>query len=140
MTPRLDHIGLDVRDYEASKSFYEQALAPLGITFMMEPVAQVGGFGGDFPFFWVAKRGRGAVGPARFPRAPRPPAPPSAEPAPAGGGARAVRPRRSSGRSRTRQGGGRAAGGVKQAAYSRAPEGHPRGGSCLASPARVHLG
>ena len=59
MTPRLDHIGLDVRDYEASKSFYEQALAPLGITFMMEPVAQVGGFGGDFPFFWVAKRGCG---------------------------------------------------------------------------------
>ncbi len=26
----LDHVGLDVSDYEASKGFYEAALAPLG--------------------------------------------------------------------------------------------------------------
>jgi catechol 2,3-dioxygenase-like lactoylglutathione lyase family enzyme len=26
MKPRLDHIGLDVSDYEASKAFYERAL------------------------------------------------------------------------------------------------------------------
>ena len=56
---RLDHVGLDVRDYEASKRFYEQALAPLGMTLLMEPVPEVGGFGGDFPFFWIAKRDRG---------------------------------------------------------------------------------
>ena len=31
MKPRLDHIGLDVSDYERSKAFYEKALAPLGI-------------------------------------------------------------------------------------------------------------
>ena len=26
---------------------------------MMEPVPEVGGFGDDFPFFWIARRGRG---------------------------------------------------------------------------------
>jgi catechol 2,3-dioxygenase-like lactoylglutathione lyase family enzyme len=48
-----------VSHYEASKAFYEKALAPLGITLLMEPVPQVGGFGGDFPFFWIARRERG---------------------------------------------------------------------------------
>ncbi len=59
MNPSLDHVGLDVSDYEASKAFYEQALAPLGVRLMMEPVAKVGGFGADFPFFWIAQRNRG---------------------------------------------------------------------------------
>jgi catechol 2,3-dioxygenase-like lactoylglutathione lyase family enzyme len=55
----LDHVGLDVSDYGASRAFYESALAPLGMTLVMEPVADVGGFGRDFPFFWIAKRDRG---------------------------------------------------------------------------------
>jgi catechol 2,3-dioxygenase-like lactoylglutathione lyase family enzyme len=55
---RLDHIGLEVADYEVSKAFYERALAPLGMKLMMEPAPTVGGFGADFPFFWVANRGR----------------------------------------------------------------------------------
>ena len=59
MKPKLDHIGLDVSDYEASKAFYESALAPLGIRMLMEPVAEIGGFGDDFPFFWIGRRGRG---------------------------------------------------------------------------------
>jgi catechol 2,3-dioxygenase-like lactoylglutathione lyase family enzyme len=59
MTVRLDHVGLDVSDYERSKGFYQQAFEPLGLRLMMEPVAQVGGFGDDFPFFWIAKRDRG---------------------------------------------------------------------------------
>ena len=59
MQTRLDHVGLDVSDYERSKAFYERALAPLGMTLMMEPVARVGGFGGEFPFFWIAQRDRG---------------------------------------------------------------------------------
>ena len=59
MTARLDHVGLDVADYGASKAFYEAALAPLGMRLMMEPVPNVGGFGADFPFFWIAERGRG---------------------------------------------------------------------------------
>ena len=59
MAPRLDHVGLDVSDYEASKAFYEPALAPLGITLMMEPIEGIGGFGAEFPFFWIGQRERG---------------------------------------------------------------------------------
>ena len=59
MSPGLDHVGLDVSDYAASRAFYEQALAPLGIELMMEPVPEIGGFGADFPFFWIARRQRG---------------------------------------------------------------------------------
>jgi catechol 2,3-dioxygenase-like lactoylglutathione lyase family enzyme len=29
------------------------------MTLLMEPAPQVGGFGGDSPFFWIAKRDRG---------------------------------------------------------------------------------
>ena len=55
----LDHIGLDVSDYERSKAFYEKALAPLGLRLLMEPVPSVGGFGRDQkPFFWIGVRGR----------------------------------------------------------------------------------
>ena len=56
---RLDHIGLDVGDYEVSKAFYERALAPLGMKLIMEPAPFICGFGHDFPFFWIAKRGHG---------------------------------------------------------------------------------
>ena len=59
MAPRLDHVMLDVSDYAASKAFYERALAPLGMKVVMEPNPEVGGFGADFPFFWIASRGRG---------------------------------------------------------------------------------
>jgi catechol 2,3-dioxygenase-like lactoylglutathione lyase family enzyme len=59
MEPRLDHVGLDVSDYERSRSFYVKALAPLGMRLVMEPVAGIGGFGGDFPLFWIGERGRG---------------------------------------------------------------------------------
>ena len=38
MAPRLDHVGLDVSDYAASKAFYDKALAPLGVKLMMEPI------------------------------------------------------------------------------------------------------
>lgn len=64
----LDHVGFAVTDIERSKRFYEQALAPLGISVMMdippEQNAQGGGgralgFGaGDNPFFWVADNQR----------------------------------------------------------------------------------
>ena len=46
---RIDHVGLDVTDYERSKAFYQQALAPLGLRMMMEPVARKGVLGGDLP-------------------------------------------------------------------------------------------
>ena len=41
----LDHLGIDVSDYERSKAFYAEALGPLGYELMLEPVANVGGFG-----------------------------------------------------------------------------------------------
>ena len=53
----LDHLGLNVADYERSKAFYGQALAPLGLELLMEPVPGIGGFGtGGKPFFWIANR------------------------------------------------------------------------------------
>ena len=56
----LDHIGLEVSDYERSKAFYTEALKPLGLELLMEPVAGAGGFGlpaDQKPFFWIATRG-----------------------------------------------------------------------------------
>lgn len=32
----IDHLGVSVRDYQASKRFYAAALAPLGVAEIME--------------------------------------------------------------------------------------------------------
>jgi catechol 2,3-dioxygenase-like lactoylglutathione lyase family enzyme len=51
----LDHIGINATDYARSKAFYEKALAPLGITLVME-YGKAGGFGRDKkPDFWVGE-------------------------------------------------------------------------------------
>ena len=51
----IDHVGFGVSDYEASKAFYERALEPLGVSLLLEPVPQIGGFGSDGkPYFWIA--------------------------------------------------------------------------------------
>jgi catechol 2,3-dioxygenase-like lactoylglutathione lyase family enzyme len=56
----LDHITLAVSDYPRSKAFYDKALAPLGISALME-FGQACGFGRDGkPEFWIG------VGPASF--------------------------------------------------------------------------
>ena len=50
----LDHVGFGVTDYARSKAFYEKALAPLGITLVLEPMGAAAGFGeGRKPFFWI---------------------------------------------------------------------------------------
>jgi catechol 2,3-dioxygenase-like lactoylglutathione lyase family enzyme len=55
----IDHVGLGVSDYEASKAFYAKALEPLGIELLMEPVPEAGGFGKEGkPFFWISGSGR----------------------------------------------------------------------------------
>ena len=41
----LDHVGFAVADYERSKAFYERALAPLGITLLMEFSGAAAGVG-----------------------------------------------------------------------------------------------
>jgi catechol 2,3-dioxygenase-like lactoylglutathione lyase family enzyme len=57
----LDHVGFAVSNLEASRRFYEAALAPLGIAPMMTVTPEehgskgtVTGFGKDGkPFFWI---------------------------------------------------------------------------------------
>ncbi len=57
----LDHVGFNVSDYDRSKAFYAQALAPLGIELLMEPVPGACGFGADQkPFFWIGTRATAA--------------------------------------------------------------------------------
>ena len=53
----IDHVGIDVRDIETAKRFYEQALAPLGYTKLAEYPEAVGFGEGGKPDFWVGRRG-----------------------------------------------------------------------------------
>ncbi len=54
----IDHIGLAVSDYARSKDFFTTALAPLGITLVVE-VAGWAGFGrGGKPEFWFGTHSR----------------------------------------------------------------------------------
>jgi catechol 2,3-dioxygenase-like lactoylglutathione lyase family enzyme len=58
----LDHVGIEVGDFDRSRAFYEAALAPLGVSLIAEPMPQMAGFGEDTkPWFWVIARGRPAV-------------------------------------------------------------------------------
>jgi catechol 2,3-dioxygenase-like lactoylglutathione lyase family enzyme len=64
----LDHLGINVSDYERSKGFYEKALAPLGLEVLMEPAAEIGGFGSTAgplagkPYFWISTREEASSG------------------------------------------------------------------------------
>ena len=57
----LDHVGFAVSDAERSRRFYEQALAPLGLTLIMSVTpeqTESGGTGHGFgadgkPYFWI---------------------------------------------------------------------------------------
>lgn len=52
----LDHVGLRVKDYSASKAFYVAALAPLGYSVVMDFPGKGAGFGtADKPEFWVVQ-------------------------------------------------------------------------------------
>ena len=52
----FDHVGVDVRDLGKSKSFFEKALAPLGIKLLMfSEEWGAAGFGTDRPRFWIGK-------------------------------------------------------------------------------------
>jgi catechol 2,3-dioxygenase-like lactoylglutathione lyase family enzyme len=48
----IDHIGLAVSDYEKSKQFFTQALAPLGIELVMEVEGWAGLGRAGKPEFW----------------------------------------------------------------------------------------
>ena len=60
----LDHIGFDCGDFARARAFYQQALAPLGLTLQMELTPeQTGGFTGcgfgeeGSPEFWISSAG-----------------------------------------------------------------------------------
>ena len=56
----LDHVGFAVADYQRSKVFYERALAPLGMTLLMEFSGAAAGFGkadGGRPSFFIEAHG-----------------------------------------------------------------------------------
>ena len=48
----IDHLTLTVRDYPASRAFYEKALAPLGYRVLME-FGDMSGFGDTKPYLWM---------------------------------------------------------------------------------------
>jgi catechol 2,3-dioxygenase-like lactoylglutathione lyase family enzyme len=54
----FDHVGLNVKDYEGSRAFYEQALAPLGyrVVMAMDEWKAVAFGPGEKPIFWLAQR------------------------------------------------------------------------------------
>ena len=62
----IDHVGFAVADAERSRRFYEQALAPLGVTLIMsvtpeqtEAGGTAHGFGSDGkPYFWIGDNER----------------------------------------------------------------------------------
>jgi len=60
LVPRVvDHVGFAVADYERSKAFYERALAPLGVTLLMEFAGAAAGFGkSGRPSFFIEAHGK----------------------------------------------------------------------------------
>ena len=54
----FDHVGLNVRDYAASRAFYERALGPLGYSVVMAfDEWKACGFGTESqPTFWISER------------------------------------------------------------------------------------
>jgi catechol 2,3-dioxygenase-like lactoylglutathione lyase family enzyme len=66
----LDHVGIAVQDAARSQAFYDAALAPLGITMLMEIGADLTESGGkacgygkdDHPFFWFGDNERTGEG------------------------------------------------------------------------------
>ena len=63
----LDHLGINVSDYDRSRDFYAAALAPLGYSLLMEPMPRIGGFGRDGkPDFWITDQRRPVTEHAHF--------------------------------------------------------------------------
>jgi catechol 2,3-dioxygenase-like lactoylglutathione lyase family enzyme len=57
----IDHIGLNVSDFQTARAFYDAALAPLGASFLVKiPVEHtggdhVGGYGTTRPTLWITQ-------------------------------------------------------------------------------------
>jgi catechol 2,3-dioxygenase-like lactoylglutathione lyase family enzyme len=56
LTPVIDHVVLNVRDYEASKRFYVEALRPMGYEVILE-FERMAGLGSEGkPELWIGER------------------------------------------------------------------------------------
>jgi catechol 2,3-dioxygenase-like lactoylglutathione lyase family enzyme len=49
----IDHVGINAKDYDRAKSFYQKALAPLGIGLVMEYPPWCGFGKGQKAEFWI---------------------------------------------------------------------------------------
>lgn len=54
MNAILDHISINVTDFERSKAFYQAAFAPLGVALVMEHGHSAGFGRGGKPEFWIS--------------------------------------------------------------------------------------
>ena len=64
--PIIDHIGINVTDSARSKAFYTQALAPLGISLVMEFGAACGFGRNGKPELWIGSGGMTFQTPAQL--------------------------------------------------------------------------
>ena len=65
----LDHIGVNVSDFDSARDFYAAALAPLGYKLAMQPGPNVAGFaheGRALPFWVYGGRGEPSVAHVAF--------------------------------------------------------------------------
>jgi catechol 2,3-dioxygenase-like lactoylglutathione lyase family enzyme len=51
----IDHVSVGVADLDRAARFYEQALAPLGLSRLVSRLATIG-FGKSYPEFWINLR------------------------------------------------------------------------------------
>jgi catechol 2,3-dioxygenase-like lactoylglutathione lyase family enzyme len=51
----IDHVSVSVADLDRAARFYEQALAPLGLSRLVSRLATIG-FGKSYPEFWINLR------------------------------------------------------------------------------------
>jgi catechol 2,3-dioxygenase-like lactoylglutathione lyase family enzyme len=55
----LDHVGIQCADISASAAFYDAALAPLGVSRLMDFGEAIGFGTGDKPDFWIGAQSTG---------------------------------------------------------------------------------
>ncbi len=55
----LDHVTLKVTDFAASATFYDAALASLGLSRLFGDGETFAGYGAERPFFWIGAGGLG---------------------------------------------------------------------------------
>ncbi len=60
MTTTIDHIGINVTNFGASRTFYEGALKPLGYSVLQDYGTTIG-MGADYPHVWVSEGTPGHV-------------------------------------------------------------------------------